>query len=368
MNGAGFVDFGFYLPCYWPDTGYPARDMYRDAVAQAICAEQAGYVSLSIPEHHFINYLVHPQPLLTAVKVAAVTERIPLITAVLVLPFYDIRRLAGEVAQADNLTDGRLQIGVGRGAFRYEFDRFGVPEAESLERFIDSLQLLEALLTREEVSWKSKYYDFGPLTVTPRPLQIPHPPIWIAALAAHSISDAARRGYHVQTTPLRDPFGAAKMQADSFFDAVAEMGPGARHQRLSMLRMAYVSRSQADIENKVRIAFANHQRFHNVRETPGTVSGGAITPLEVDITPDDIRDALVIGSSAEVIDKLERYASLGIHDIQLNMSFGAEHGDVMASLELFAAEVLPHLRGKANSARARRFRAAGWAEAEVAAE
>ena len=100
------MDFGFYLPCYWPDTSYHAADMYRDVVEEAQAAEAIGCISLSIPEHHFINYLVHPSPLLTAVQVAAATRRIPIVTAVLVLPFYDMRRLAGEIAQADCLTGG----------------------------------------------------------------------------------------------------------------------------------------------------------------------------------------------------------------------------------------------------------------------
>ena len=124
--------------------------------------------------------------MLTAVRVAAATKRIPIITAVLVLPFYDMRRLAGEIAQADCLTDGRIQLGLGRGAFRYEFDAFGVPMEESREKFDDSLNLLIKLLSETEVSWHSKYYDFGPLTITPRPLQQPYPPIWIAALSRPS--------------------------------------------------------------------------------------------------------------------------------------------------------------------------------------
>ncbi len=152
------MDFSFYLPCYWPDTSVPARKMYGEMLEQAVAAETLGFATLAIPEDHFLNYLTHPNPLMTAIKVASVTERIPLITAVLVLPFFDMRRLAGEIAQADCLTDGRIQLGVGRGAFRYEFDRFGVAVDESREKFDDSLALLETLLTEEEVSWDSTYY------------------------------------------------------------------------------------------------------------------------------------------------------------------------------------------------------------------
>jgi alkanesulfonate monooxygenase SsuD/methylene tetrahydromethanopterin reductase-like flavin-dependent oxidoreductase (luciferase family) len=332
------MDFGFYLPCYWPDTSYHAADMYRDVVQEAQAAEDIGCISLSIPEHHFINYLVHPSPLLTAVRVAAATRHIPIVTAVLVLPFYDMRRLAGEIAQADCLTGGRIQLGVGRGAFRYEFDAFGVPVEESRERFDDSLNLLIKLLSETEVSWDSKYYRFGPLTITPRPLQVPYPPIWIAALSHPTITEAVRRGFHVMTTPLRDPMDAVRMQAGAFFDAL----PKGSRQRFSMLRMGYVAANEADAREKVALAYANHQRFVNVFSTEGTVRQGEIVPLEVDDTLRDIEDRLLIGTPQQCIDKLGPYAELGIHDIQLNMNFGTSHVDVMNSLERFAAHVMPH--------------------------
>ena len=334
------MDFGFYLPCYWPDTSISAEKMYAEMVEEAQLAEDIGLISLTIPEHHFVNYLVHPSPLLTAVRVAAATRRIPLISAVLVLPFYDMRRLAGEIAQADCLTGGRIQLGVGRGAFRYEFDRFGVPVEESRERFDDSLNLLIKLLTETEVSWKSKYYDFGPLTITPRPVQKPYPPIWIAALNQYSIAACAKRGFHVMTTPLRDPIEAVKMQATAFRDSVQ---PGQRGtQRLSMLRMGYVAKNESDTKEKVALAYANHQRFVNVFTTPGTVKDGAILPIAVSETPDDIRKNLIVGTPQECVDKLGVYAALGIDDIQINMNFGTNHRDVMASLERLASQVIPH--------------------------
>jgi alkanesulfonate monooxygenase SsuD/methylene tetrahydromethanopterin reductase-like flavin-dependent oxidoreductase (luciferase family) len=89
------MKFGFYLPCYHPDLSFPARQLYKDTIEEAKFAEELGFISLTIPEHHFINYLVHPSPLLTAVRVAAETKLIPLISAVLVLPFYDLDRSAG---------------------------------------------------------------------------------------------------------------------------------------------------------------------------------------------------------------------------------------------------------------------------------
>jgi alkanesulfonate monooxygenase SsuD/methylene tetrahydromethanopterin reductase-like flavin-dependent oxidoreductase (luciferase family) len=336
------MQFGFYLPCYHPDTSFPAKQLYRDTMEEAKLAEEIGFISLTIPEHHFINYLVHPSPLLTAVRVSAETKSIPLITAVLVLPFYDIRRLAGEIAQADCLTDGRIQLGVGRGAFRYEFDRFNVPVEESRERFDESLNLLIKLLTEEEVSWNGKYYNFEALTITPRPVQQPHPKIWIAALAEGAIMGTVRRGFSVMTTPLRDPFEAARKQAAAFLSALPKGNP--LNQRHSMLRMGFVTKNETDTAAKLQLALENHQRFVNVFDTPGTVQGGAIVPLEVPETTEDIRKSLIIGSPQECLDKISHYAELGIDDIQLNMNFGGSHKDVMDALERFAVHIMPHFK------------------------
>jgi alkanesulfonate monooxygenase SsuD/methylene tetrahydromethanopterin reductase-like flavin-dependent oxidoreductase (luciferase family) len=337
------MDLSFYLPCYWPDTRQPWFRMYAEMLEQARYAEDLGFKTLSIPEHHFINYLTHPNALMTAIKVASVTRAIPIITAVLVLPFYDMRKLAGEIAQADCLTEGRIQLGVGRGAFRYEFDRLGVPFEASREKFDESLGLLIRLLTETDVAFSGKYYDFPALTITPRPLQRPHPPIWIAALAPTAIYHSAKRGFHVQTTPLRDPFEAAKAQAEAFHKGAAEAPGGGRGQRLSMLRMAYVARDRKDLREKLEIAHANHRRFVNVFTTPGTVVAGAITPVDVPETVEDMANVLVIGTVEEVIEKLNRYAATGIHDLLLNMSFGASHRDVMDSMERLITKVAPYV-------------------------
>ena len=335
------MQFSFYLPCYWPDFSYPAQRMYQDAVEEGQLAEDLGFKTLCIPEHHFINYLTHPQPMLTAVKVASATRTIPIITSVLVLPFYDIRRLAGEICQTDCLTDGRLQLGVGRGAFRYEFDRFNVRVAESRDRFDDALALLEALLTGDETGWKSPWYDFEPIAITPHPMQKPIP-IWIAALTYPAIYHSAMRGYHIQTTPLRGGMETVKTQATAFNDAKRDAGGKLDHLGFSMLRMLYVAKDEADTREKVEMAYENHRRFCNVFDTPGTVKDGAIVPIDVEESLDDIRDALLIGTADELIEKLGAYDDLKIQDLLLNMGFGASHADILASMERFARNIMPH--------------------------
>jgi alkanesulfonate monooxygenase SsuD/methylene tetrahydromethanopterin reductase-like flavin-dependent oxidoreductase (luciferase family) len=336
------MKLGFYLPCYWPDTSFPVHQMYDEMVEQAVLAEQIGMSSLWIPEHHFINLLVHPSPLLTAVRVAAATKTIRIGTAVLVLPFYDMRRLAGEIAQADQLMKGRLDVGVGRGAFRYEFERFGISMTESRALFDEALGLLERLLTGDEVSCDSATYKFDALTITPPVYQRPMPPIWIAAVQPESIYHSARRGYHVTTTALRAPFQEAAEQAVAFHRGRAE-APAGRVPRLSVLRMGYVARDRAEVAEKVAFACGNDKRHHNLRACAGEVVRGAIVPHDSGRTSAEVEQALLIGTAAEVVEKLSRYAQLGIDELVINMGFGAAHRDVMASLERLSVKVMPQI-------------------------
>ena len=175
------MQFGYYLPGYWPDTSYPMQHLYREITRQAQYAEELGFSSFTVPEHQFTNALVHPSALLTAVHIAAHTKRVPIITSTTVLTFHNIPLLAGQIAQADCLTNGRIQIGAGRGAYRYECDRTQVPMEVLREKFADSLELLVKLLSETDVTWDSRFYKLPPTTITPRPVQQPHTPIWFAA-------------------------------------------------------------------------------------------------------------------------------------------------------------------------------------------
>ena len=107
--------------------------------------------------------------------------------------------------------------------------------------------------------------------------------------------------------------------------------------------IAVAGKDEADKREKVRLGYENHRRFTNVRETPGTVHGGAIVPVEdKNVSMEDVASALIIGTAQEVTDRLQDYAGVGIDDIQANFTFGAAHRDVMGSLERFAKDVMPH--------------------------
>jgi len=335
------MEFSIFLSCYYPNQEKPYKQLYDEMLDLAQLAERTGYCGLTVPEHHFMNVLMNPSPLMFAVKIASVTKSIPITAAVVVLPLHDMRRLAGEIAQADIFTEGRLQLGFGRGAFPYEFIRYGVPFEKSRELFDESLEVLEALLTQKDVSWDSENYKFDSLTIMPRPLQQPHPPFWIAAMAPMALYHCAKRGFNVQTTPLQGSMEMAKEQVDSFSKGAADSGLTDKP-RLSILRVAHCTRDKVHTEQVLDIAEDYWRRFDNVFTTDGTIESGSIQQIEANQTREELAERLIVGTPDEVIEKIQGYADIGIAEINMNVLCGVDHADNAESIERFAKEVMPH--------------------------
>ena len=143
------MEFCIQLSADYPDKSYGGDRVYRDMLDQAVLADKLGFESISMTEHHLINCLMMPAPLQFAVKIAAHTQNVKIITSVVVLPLHDMRVFAGEIVVADIFTEQRLLLGVGRGAYKFEMERLGVPIVETQERFDEALEVLQALLSKE---------------------------------------------------------------------------------------------------------------------------------------------------------------------------------------------------------------------------
>ena len=334
------MDFSIQLSAYYPDKSVGGTRVYQDMLEQARCADQFGYESVGITEHHLINILMMPAPLQFAVKIASQTRNIKIITAVCVLPLHDMRILAGELVCADIFTDNRLMLGVGRGAFGFEMDRMGVPLDTSREKFDESLNVLQALLTQEEVSWDGKYYQFDPLTIMPRPVS--DIPIMMAVLVPEAIYHCTKRGFHIQTTPLSGDHQHMLDQVNAFTRGKEELGDAGAHQTLSLSRVTFMSHNDADRKRKIQMAHDYYSRFDNVFTGPGIVENGMIKPLPRKMTVDQTAENLTICTPPEMIDKLAPYAEAGVDRFIMNINFGVEQSEILESIQCFAEEVMPH--------------------------
>ncbi len=333
------MDFVHFLSSHMLDPAQGGKQLYREVVAQAIHAENCGYRGVGIPEHHLVNVLLVPSPLQMAVKIAAHTKHLLLVTSICQLPIRDMRIFAGEVVQAQALCEGRLMLGVGKGAFGYETARLGIEIEQTKAHFEEDLAVLEALLTREEVSWDGAHYKFDPITIMPRP-EDPIP-LMVGVMAPPAIEAAAQKNYHVQTTPLGAAHGVLEGQVDAFFRGRAR-NPEASN-RLALQRGVYLVRNAAERQRMVEQAYTYYKSFDNVFGGPGLVDKGIIRPLPRNQTVDELGANIVICERDEMIDRLAHYAELGIDEVIVTSNFGQPQAETLDMMSRFSADIMPHL-------------------------
>ena len=337
------MDFNHFLTSYMPDTSIGSKQHFKNMLEECVTAENLGYATVSIPEHHLINLLMMPSPLQMAVKIASVTKNIKITTGIVVLPLHDMRTYAGEVATADILTDGRLILGVGRGAFPWEMKRLGTPIEQSKEKFVESLEVLQLLLKNKEVSYKGKYYDFEPLTIMPRPISNPIP-MMVAAMNLESIKDAASRGFHVQSTVLSGTKDLLLNRVNAFKEGCIQLGEKGKLLKLSMQRMAYLAKDENEAREKTKLAYEYYKRFDNMFTGPGKVKNGEVEPLSRNQTYEEMKKNLLICPANEMIDKLSVYAETGVDEIIVSSSFGQNQKDLIDSMYRMSEEIIPYFK------------------------
>jgi len=337
------MDFNHFLTSYMPDPNIGSKQHFKHMLDQSVLAEKLGYVAVSIPEHHLVNILMMPSPLQMAVKISSLTNKIRLSTSVAVLPIHDMRTFAGEVATADILTEGRLVLGVGRGAFSWELDRLGTPIESSKEKFIESLEVLNSLLSKENYSFKGKYYNFNAITIMPRPISDPVP-IMIAAMDPSSIRNAASNGYHVQSTVLSGTKKLLLERVNAFKEGQLDAGENGKLIRLSMQRMAYAAKDENDAKEKNLLAYEYYKRFDNMYTGQGIVNKGLIEPLPRAQTLEEMTENLIICPVNEMIDKLSEYAGSGIDEMIISAGFGQSQEDMIESMYRISEHIIPHFK------------------------
>jgi len=339
------MDFNHFLTSYMPDPNIGSKQHFKHMLDQSVLAEKLGYVAVSIPEHHLVNLLMMPSPLQMAVKISSLTNKIRLSTSVAVLPIHDMRTFAGEVATADILTEGRLVLGVARGAFAWELDRLGTPIESSKEKFIESLEVLKALLSKENYSFKGKYYHFNAITIMPRPISDPVP-IMIAAMDPSSIRNAAANGYHVQSTVLSGTKKLLLERVNAFKEGQQDAGENGKLIRLSMQRMAYAAKDENDAKEKNLLAYEYYKRFDNMYTGPGKVNKGLIEPLPRAQTLEEMTENLIICPINEMIDKLSAYAESGVDEMIISAGFGQSQEDMIESMYRISEHIIPHFKAQ----------------------
>ncbi len=157
-------------------------------------ADQLGYRSAKAVEHYFHDYGGQtPNPIVLLSAIAARTRRLRLITGAVIPAFNHPVKLAGELAMLDNVSGGRLDVGFGRAFIPKEFEVFGISMDESRARFEEGIDIITRLWTEDRVTYQGKFHRFNDVHSTPRPVQKPHPPIWVGGMPGVISAPAVRR-------------------------------------------------------------------------------------------------------------------------------------------------------------------------------
>ena len=188
------VSFGVFD---WIDRGtQPLSQLYEDRLQLLAAADEAGFFCYHLAEHHATPLGMAPSPALFLTAATQRTRRIRLGPLVYLLPLYDPLRLIEEVAMLDQLSGGRLELGVGRGVSPYELRNFGVDPENSRAMFDEALAVLVAGLTQERLSFAGAHYQYRDVPIELHPLQQPYPPLWYPTHTPTSIEYAGRHGFN----------------------------------------------------------------------------------------------------------------------------------------------------------------------------
>ena len=219
------MKFGLFQSVQLPDPENQVR-YYKEALAQVLHAEQLGFDSVWITEHHFSRHGIVSATLSLLAYLAGVTERIRLGTGVTVLPFHNPIQLAEQTATVDLLSDGRLDFGAGRGFQWGEFHKLNIPMEEASRRFEETMEVLtKAWTATEPFDHAGEFWQFNDMTVQPRPVQSPHPPIFVAASSEASVNRVARNDWNLLIGQA-EPFEQVTQQIEYYKGALAEAGHG----------------------------------------------------------------------------------------------------------------------------------------------
>jgi len=340
------MDIGTFLLMQSP-SARSSQEIYARGLEQAQAAESLGYRNVWLAEHHFSTYGYLSRPLQLATYIAAKTTRLRVGTAVVVVPLHHPLVIAEEIATLDILSGGRLDIGLGRGYQRYEFERFGLQLDAGGQRWEESIDILLKSFEGRPFSYEGKIFKIPETSLYPQPLQKPHPPVWVTAQSPYALEAAVRRGFNVLTGGFGVPVERLAEFGQHLKRLFAEQKP-AQQPLVGVQRAVYVTKDAADAREAAEQARWNMRVTLSLRNNYERVEHGNAIPVPAKTEPDidDLLDRyLIIGTPDTCIRQIKRVRELvGISHFNCSFWFGdLDQARVLRSMELFAKEVMPAL-------------------------
>ena len=338
------------------EEGRSDLDVYRDNVELALAAEPLGFESVWTAEHHFTDYVVSPNPMQFLTYVAAKTERVRLGSMVMVLPWHDPVRVAEEVAVVDNLSGGRVILGVGRGLGPIEFDGFRLEMGESRQRFTEYATAITEALESGLIAHSDGLYEQPPREIRPRPAFSFRGRVYASAISPESHRIMARLGYGLLIIAQK-PWETTIAEVTEYRTIFEEVN-GFPPPRPLLVNFTCISESSSEAEelhSEYGLAYSQsaveHYDFTN--ERLATVNGYEYyARLRERIQRHGLRqfaqflaDLQIFGDPGEVTERtIDRMRALDAAGVINVFGFGGMPiALARKSMELYAREVLPVL-------------------------
>ncbi len=349
------MKFGLFHSVQLPDPTAQQR-YYTEALDQVLAAEQLGFDSVWFTEHHFTRHGIVSSTMSVLAYLAGLTSTIRLGTAVSVLPFHNPIKLAEEVATVDLLSNGRLDLGVGRGYQWGEYNRLNISMAEADGRFDESMQVMtKAWTSTQPFDHTGEFWTFNDMTVHPKPIQSPHPPVWVAASSHKSMDRVAKHNWNLMVGQ-GESFENVAEQIEYYKIAVGEEGFNYDPGRVTVARAMYTAPTARQVNDDAQVPFMwFKQTGQEVSAPPGQ---------KVDLLPENFSEyrrrygtqakidyqamsenAILFGTPEGITNRIESLRNNGAENLILFVNYGGiESQKVIDSLTLFAREVMPHFK------------------------
>ncbi|HXG64591.1 MAG TPA: LLM class flavin-dependent oxidoreductase [Blastocatellia bacterium] len=331
--------FGIVLNTQDPPRGENIPAVYEEAFREAEAAEEAGFELAVVGEHHHSPDGYLPSALTFCAALAARTGRMTVASDVMQLPMWHPLHVAEIGSVIDNISRGRLILGVGLG--QRDRSAFGVPSKGIAARFEESVEVIRRAWASETFSFQGDHYQFENVRVSPRPAQPGGPPIWVGAISTPGLLRAGRIGDGWPTDNLQS-LETIRQWAQVYRDAAQSHG---RRSQVALARSAWVAETRSAVEEKWwPYVKAFHQPY---------IRMGLFKDIQADESGWDFERVapgrLIAGTPDEVIQEIERYRREVACEwlvLLFRHPQGPAHQEVLKCIALFGKEVIPHFKSE----------------------
>lgn len=315
-------------------------------------ADEGGFDIVWAAEHHALEMTIAPGPFQLMAHWAAHTRDIRIGTAVAVAPYWHPIKLAGEAAMFDLLSGGRLEFGIGKGAYQREFDRMvgGMNQNIGVPMMLEMIPALKELW-QGDYEHNGEYWQWPSATSVPKPLQKPYPPIWVAARDPGTFDASVKEGHNIMTWALTRPFEEVEKYMQQFEDALALAPEGMARPRFMTMRHSAVWTTDAEKDIYIAAVQQQGRQFENLFRNLKPVVDGFPQPADPDTlvnqaeyTERNLLANLIFGTPDDVVTKLKSYEALGVDYFCYCASFGVPMAAQKKSLRLFIDKVMPEFQ------------------------